>query len=72
MAVLLNVTLNCLDLIKSKAPGWYPYVTTFTRKRYKLRKRFNVPAYSDLHEMMLGEEIDVAVVLTPVVYMQSM
>ena len=35
------------------------------KKAVQIGKRFNVPAYSDLHEMMLGEEIDVAVVLTP-------
>ena len=41
------------------------------KKAEEIGNRSNVPAYSNLHEMMQTEEIDVAVVLTPVVYMQK-
>jgi len=35
------------------------------KKAEKISKQFNVPAYVDMHEMMIKEQIDIAVVLTP-------
>lgn len=34
------------------------------KKAYTIGDKFNIPAYTDMHEMMLNEDIDVVVVLT--------